>query len=146
MNNYFLQAGDELFPKDDKGELIYTDDDYVDTWKAMEECVEKGQVRSIGLSNFNIKQTERVLSIAKIKPANMQVSYVTFLPLTAYSQNKVYYNWISIYAMTVPISQMQMYHYVYIELICISLWVEFSKKCTQILVKIWMGEPVRFTE
>ena len=79
MNNHFLQAGDELFPKNDKGELIYTDDDYVDTWKAMEECVEKGQVRSIGLSNFNIKQTERVLSIAKIKPANMQVSYVTIL-------------------------------------------------------------------
>lgn len=69
-----LQHGDVLFPKDDKDEVIYADDDYVDTWKAMEECVDKGQVRSIGLSNFNIQQTERVLSIARIQPSNMQVS------------------------------------------------------------------------
>ena len=48
--------------------------------------------------------------------------------------------------MIAPISQMQKYHYVYIELICISLWVEFSKKRTQVLVKIWMGEPVHSTE
>ena len=140
MNNYFLQAGDELFPKDDKGELIYTDDDYVDTWKAMEECVEKGQVRSIGLSNFNIKQTERVLSIAKIKPANMQVSYVTFLPLTAYSQNKVYYNWISIYAYHIYITNAE------VPLCLHRTDLQFSKKCTQILVKICMDEPVHSTE
>jgi len=76
------KAGDELFPKNEEGDLIYSDDDFVDTWKAMEECVEKGQVRSIGLSNFNIEQTERVLSIAKIKPANMQIE------LNAHMNNK----------------------------------------------------------
>ena len=68
-----LKAGDDLFPKDENDELIYADIDYVDTWKAMEECVDKGQVRSIGLSNFNLEQLERVCSTARIQPANHQV-------------------------------------------------------------------------
>nr|CAH7752801.1 unnamed protein product [Callosobruchus chinensis] len=46
---------------------------YVDTWKALEECVRKGLTKSIGLSNFNSKQIERVLSIATIKPVMDQV-------------------------------------------------------------------------
>ena len=39
----------------------------------MEACVKLGLVRSIGLSNFTIKQTTRILDIADINPANMQV-------------------------------------------------------------------------
>ena len=39
----------------------------------MEECVDKGQVRSIGLSNFNISQLKRVCDIARIQPSNHQV-------------------------------------------------------------------------
>ncbi|XP_067946660.1 aldo-keto reductase family 1 member B1-like [Watersipora subatra] len=81
------QAGDELFPKDADGELIHTEDDYVDTWKAMEECVESGQVRSIGLSNFNIEQMMRVYDIAKIKPSNHQVE------LNAQMTNKEVADW-----------------------------------------------------
>ena len=33
---------------------------YLDTWKAMEECVNQGLANSIGLSNFNLKQVEEV--------------------------------------------------------------------------------------
>lgn len=50
-----------------------TDVDYLDTWRAMEKLVESGQVRSIGISNFNSQQTDRVLSIAKILPVVNQV-------------------------------------------------------------------------
>lgn len=50
-----------------------SDVDYVDTWKAMEKCVQLGYVKSIGVSNFNSKQIQRVLDVAKIKPVNNQV-------------------------------------------------------------------------
>lgn len=51
------------------------DVDYVDTWKAMENLVKLGLVRSIGVSNFNTQQIERVLANCEIKPVNNQVSY-----------------------------------------------------------------------
>lgn len=47
--------------------------DYVDTWKAMEKLVPSGRVRSIGVSNFNSEQVDRVLAAAKIKPVVNQV-------------------------------------------------------------------------
>lgn len=49
----------------------------MDTWKALEELVKKGLVKSIGLSNFNKRQIERVLGVATIKPVNNQVQYYT---------------------------------------------------------------------
>lgn len=39
----------------------------------MEKLVEKGLVRSIGLSNFNGRQIDDVLSVASIKPTVLQV-------------------------------------------------------------------------
>lgn len=49
------------------------DVDYLDTWRAMEKLVESGRVRSIGISNFNSEQTERILLNGKIKPVTNQV-------------------------------------------------------------------------
>lgn len=39
----------------------------------MEKLVESGRVRSIGVSNFNIEETKRLLSNGKIKPVANQV-------------------------------------------------------------------------
>jgi diketogulonate reductase-like aldo/keto reductase len=39
----------------------------------MEELVESGKVKSIGLSNFNIDQTKEILSMCKIKPVCNQI-------------------------------------------------------------------------
>lgn len=50
-----------------------TDTDYLDTWKAMEELVDLGLVKGIGLSNFNSEQTERVLQHCRIRPLVNQV-------------------------------------------------------------------------
>ncbi|XP_069679231.1 1,5-anhydro-D-fructose reductase-like isoform X1 [Periplaneta americana] len=68
-----LKEGDVFDPKDENGKLIYSDADYVDTWREMEKCVELGLVKSIGLSNFNSQQIDRVLEIATIKPVVNQV-------------------------------------------------------------------------
>lgn len=61
------------FPKDANGTSLTTDVDYIDTWKAMEELVKRGKVRSLGVSNFNSQQLDRLISAANIKPVVNQV-------------------------------------------------------------------------
>ncbi|XP_055372951.1 aldo-keto reductase family 1 member B1-like isoform X1 [Condylostylus longicornis] len=81
----------ELFPTDDKGAVLFSDVDYVDTWKEMEKLVDDGLCKSIGVSNFNKRQIERVLQIAKIPPANNQVEchpYLTQTKLMEYCKTK----------------------------------------------------------
>jgi len=68
----WLQEGGPLSPQKD-GKKLYSDADYLDTWKEMEKLVDQGLTKSIGLSNFNSKQLERVLAIARIKPVTNQV-------------------------------------------------------------------------
>lgn len=74
-----FRRGDELFPVDKDGNQIFSDVDYVDTWKAMEQCVKKGLTRSIGVSNFNSKQVDRVLKSCTIKPVTNQVECHPYL-------------------------------------------------------------------
>lgn len=69
----------ELFPQDDNGKTAYSDVDYVDTYKALEKLVGLGLVKSIGISNFNSKQVERVLTAATIKPVTNQVECHPYL-------------------------------------------------------------------
>ena len=68
-------------PTDSNGKLIYSDVDYVDTWRAMEDCVRKGLVHSIGVSNFNSQQLQRILDVCQIKPVTNQVPtvYIDFV-------------------------------------------------------------------
>lgn len=52
---------DTMFPLDDEG--FYCADlesHYTETWKAMEDLVDKGLTKSIGLSNFNRAQVKQV--------------------------------------------------------------------------------------
>ncbi|KAK6635424.1 hypothetical protein RUM44_000675 [Polyplax serrata] len=70
---------EEFFPKDENGKALLADYDYVDTWKEMEKCVELGLTKSIGLSNFNSQQIDRVLKAATIKPTVNQVECHAYL-------------------------------------------------------------------
>ena len=55
------------FPTNPDGSIIYDLDNHPnDTYLAMEKLVEKGLVKSIGVSNFNSKQIEDVLSVCKV--------------------------------------------------------------------------------
>lgn len=50
--------------------------DYLDTWRAMESLVTKGLVKSIGVSNFNSKQLNRLINNCNIVPAVNQVRFL----------------------------------------------------------------------
>ncbi|XP_041863192.1 aldo-keto reductase family 1 member A1-B [Melanotaenia boesemani] len=74
-----FQRGDNAFPKHEDGSLLYDYTDYKLTWAAMEKLVEKGLVRSIGLSNFNSRQIDDILAVANIKPTVLQVESHPYL-------------------------------------------------------------------
>ncbi|KAJ8936792.1 hypothetical protein NQ318_021934 [Aromia moschata] len=68
----------EGFPTLD--EIEFQDTDHIAIWKKMEEQVDAGRTKTIGLSNFNEKQVGRILKSARIKPACLQVELHVFLP------------------------------------------------------------------
>ncbi|XP_045456738.1 aldo-keto reductase family 1 member B1-like isoform X2 [Melitaea cinxia] len=73
------KEGGPLFPEDDSGKIIFSDVDYVDTWKAMEPLVGEGLVKSLGISNFNSKQVKRLLEHVTVKPVVNQVECHPYL-------------------------------------------------------------------
>ncbi|KAK4454493.1 NADP-dependent oxidoreductase domain-containing protein [Podospora aff. communis PSN243] len=52
------------------------------TWRAMEELMDAGLARSIGVSNWTIKGLEQLLKFAHIKPTVNQIEIHPFLPNT----------------------------------------------------------------
>ncbi|XP_068594904.1 aldo-keto reductase family 1 member A1-A [Brachionichthys hirsutus] len=74
-----FQRGTELMPLRDDGSVRYSNTHYRDTWAAMETLVDKGLVKAIGLSNFNARQTDEVISTARHKPAVNQVECHPYL-------------------------------------------------------------------
>jgi aldehyde reductase len=69
----FKEGTGQFIPVDEKGHIIFTTVDYVETWKGMEDVLGLKMAKSIGVSNFNHKQIERILAVAKVKPAVNQV-------------------------------------------------------------------------
>ncbi|XP_062548383.1 1,5-anhydro-D-fructose reductase-like [Armigeres subalbatus] len=63
----------DLITYDSTGKVAFSEVDFCDTWRAMEELVRGGKVRSIGVSNFNCEQLSLLLSVASIKPVTNQV-------------------------------------------------------------------------
>ncbi|XP_076318498.1 1,5-anhydro-D-fructose reductase-like isoform X5 [Tachypleus tridentatus] len=72
--------GNAVFPRKDGKLVIDYEADLVDTWKGMEDAVDAGMTKAIGLSNFNSEQIKRIYENARIKPANLQSKRVTSFP------------------------------------------------------------------
>ncbi|KAG8542933.1 hypothetical protein GDO81_025785 [Engystomops pustulosus] len=81
-----FKPGDDLFPQDANGKVIFHNTDIRETWKALEACKDAGLVKSIGVSNFNEKQVELILKMPglKHKPACIEMECHIYL-----NQNKL---------------------------------------------------------
>ena len=86
-----FRPGDKLFPLKDDGVFDLADIDYVSTYKAMEKLIKTGKAKAIGVSNFNIRRLEDLLSKVETVPAANQVEahpYLTQPDLLKYCHDK----------------------------------------------------------
>jgi diketogulonate reductase-like aldo/keto reductase len=80
---FAFQPGDEQDPRDENGSVIYDKGvTLLDTWRAMEDLVDRGRCRAIGLSDISLDQLRPLYESARIKPAVVQVEAHPYLPET----------------------------------------------------------------
>ena len=80
---YAFQSGDEQDPRDQNGNVIYDKGvTLLDTWRAMENLVDHGKCRAIGLSDVGLNELLPIYESARIKPAVVQVESHPYLPET----------------------------------------------------------------
>ena len=78
---FAFQPGDNQDPRDAQGQVIYDSGlTLAETWGAMEALVDSGKCRSIGLSDLTLEKLQEIVSIARIKPAVVQVESHPYLP------------------------------------------------------------------
>ncbi|RAQ99636.1 Aldo/keto reductase [Stemphylium lycopersici] len=78
--------GAEAFPREADGKTTKMGDtDYVDTYRAMEECVKSGKARAIGVSNFSQAEMQRLVSETNVVPAAHQIECHPYLQQEAFT-------------------------------------------------------------
>src|SRR5580698_3196075 len=78
---FAFQPGDEQDPRDASGNVIYDKGvTLLDTWRSLENLVDEGQCKAIGLSDVSLEQTKEIFDAARIKPAVVHVESHPYLP------------------------------------------------------------------
>ncbi|OWK03000.1 hypothetical protein Celaphus_00007639, partial [Cervus elaphus hippelaphus] len=77
-----LVPGEAILPTDENGKPIFDSVNLCHTWEALEKCKDAGLTKSIGVSNFNHKQLEKILNKPglKYKPVCNQNLLLTLEP------------------------------------------------------------------
>jgi aldehyde reductase len=80
---FAFKPGDDQDPRDEKGNVIYDQGvTLFETWEAMEDLVDQGKCRAIGLSDCGVDCLLRIFESARIKPSVVQVESHPYLPQT----------------------------------------------------------------
>jgi aldehyde reductase len=80
---FAFQPGDNMDPRDPAGNIIYDRGvTLLETWRAMENLVDQGKCRAIGLSDVVLENLVPLYEAARIKPAVVQVESHPYLPQT----------------------------------------------------------------
>jgi len=78
---FAFQPGDNMDPRDQNGHIIYDHGvNLLETWRAMENLVDRGKSRAIGLSDVVLENLAPLYEAARIKPAVVQVESHPYLP------------------------------------------------------------------
>ena len=81
---YAFRPGDDQDPRDENDNVIYDEGiTLMDTWRAMENLVDRGLCKAIGLSDVSLDQLREVTEQARIKPSVVQLESHPYLPETA---------------------------------------------------------------
>jgi len=78
---FAFQPGDDQDPRHPHGAVIYDDGvTLAETWTAMEELVDRGLSRAIGLSDIDAGRTREIIEVARIIPAVVEVESHPYHP------------------------------------------------------------------
>jgi aldehyde reductase len=78
---YAFRPGEDQDPRDENDMVIYDKGiALIDTWRAMEDLVDRGRCKAIGLSDVSVGQLGEIFGQARIKPAAVQVEAHPHLP------------------------------------------------------------------
>ena len=78
---FAFQPGDVQDPRDANGNVIYDRGvTLLDTWGAVEELVDEGKCKAIGLSDIGLERVKEIFEAATIKPAVVHVESHPYLP------------------------------------------------------------------
>ena len=80
---FAFKPGDDQDPRDENGNVIYDKGvSLFETWEALEDLVDQGKSRAIGLSDCGLGDALRIFESARIKPSVVQVESHPYLPQT----------------------------------------------------------------
>jgi alcohol dehydrogenase (NADP+) len=80
---FAFQPGEEQDPRDEHGHVAYDHGvTLLETWRSMEQLVDQGSCRAIGLSDITLDELLPLHAAARIKPAVIQVESHPHLPET----------------------------------------------------------------